>query len=34
MQLVMGRDGSTGQRLTDVADPIEVPALQAINASP
>jgi hypothetical protein len=33
MQLVMGRDGSTGQRLTDVADPIELPALQAINAS-
>lgn len=34
MQLVMGRDGSTGQKLTDVvADPAEVPALQAINAT-
>jgi hypothetical protein len=34
MQLVIGRDGSTGQRLTDViADPIEVPALQAINTT-
>jgi hypothetical protein len=33
MQLVIGRDGSTGQELTDVADPIEVPALQAISTS-
>ena len=34
MQLVMGRDGSTGQPLTDViADAAEVPALQAINAT-
>jgi hypothetical protein len=33
MQLVIGRDGSTGQKLTDVADPIELPALQAISAS-
>ena len=34
MQLVVGRDGSTGQMLTDVvADPAEVPALQAINAT-
>ena len=34
MQLVMGRDGSTGQNLTDViADAAEVPALQAINAT-
>ena len=34
MQLVIGRDGSTGQKLTDViADPAEVPALQAINAT-
>src|SRR5664279_1373331 len=34
MQLVMGRDGSTGQPLTDViADSSEVPALKAINAS-
>ena len=34
MQLVIGRDGSTGQRLTDViADSVEVPALQAINTT-
>jgi hypothetical protein len=34
MQLVIGRDGSTGQQLTDVVDdPAQVPALQAINAS-
>ena len=34
MQLVMGRDGSSGQPLTDViADSAEVPALKAINAS-
>jgi hypothetical protein len=34
MQLVIGRDGSTGQTLSDVvADPAEVPALQAINRS-
>jgi hypothetical protein len=34
LQLVMGRDGSTQQPLTDViADPAEVPALQAINAT-
>jgi len=34
LQLVMGRDGSTHQPLTDViADPTEVPALQAINAT-
>ena len=34
LQLVMGRDGSTHQPLTDViADPVEVPALKAINAS-
>ena len=32
MQLVIGRDGSTGQMLSDaVADAAEVPALQAIN---
>lgn len=32
MQLVIGRDGSTGQPLSDVvADPAEIPALQAIN---
>ena len=34
MQLVIGRDGRTGQPLTDViADPVEVPALRAINAT-
>lgn len=33
MQLVIGRDGSTGQTLADVADPAETPALQAICAS-
>jgi len=34
MQLVMGRDGRTGQPLTDViADPAQVPALHAINAT-
>jgi hypothetical protein len=34
MQVVIGRDGSTGQRLTDVvADPLEVPALRAISQS-
>jgi hypothetical protein len=34
MQLVKGRDGSTGQPLTDViADAAEVPALRAINAT-
>ncbi|MGH7119874.1 MAG: IS4 family transposase [Acetobacteraceae bacterium] len=32
MQLVIGRDGCTGQKLDDVVvDPTEVPALQAIN---
>jgi len=34
MQMVTGRDGKTGQPLTDaIADPAEVPALQAINAT-
>lgn len=34
MQLVMGRDGRTGQPLTDViADATEVPALHAINVT-
>ncbi|MDR3417505.1 MAG: IS4 family transposase [Nevskia sp.] len=34
MQLVIGRDGSTSQPITDViADPDELPALRAINAS-
>ena len=35
MQLAMGRDGRTGQPLTDaIVDAAEVPALQAINATP
>lgn len=34
MQLVIGRDGCTGQKLDDVvADPAEVPALQAVSRS-
>lgn len=34
MQAVIGRDGATGQPLTDaIADPAEIPALQAINAT-
>ena len=33
MQLVMARDGSTGQPITDVADPADMPALRAISAS-
>jgi hypothetical protein len=33
MQIVLGRDGSTGQSLADAADPHDMPALQAINAS-
>jgi len=33
MQLVIGRDGTTGQALADVANPIEAPALQAISNS-
>jgi hypothetical protein len=34
MQLVIGRDGGTGQKLTDViTEMAEVPALRAINAS-
>jgi hypothetical protein len=34
MQLVIGRDGGTGQKLTEViADPDQLPALQAINAT-
>ena len=31
MQLVMARDGSTGQPVTDAADPSDMPALRAIN---
>jgi len=33
MQLVMARDGSTGQPLADAADPADMPALRALNAS-
>jgi hypothetical protein len=33
MQLVMARDGSTGQPLADAADPANMPALRALNAS-
>jgi Transposase DDE domain len=32
MQLVMARDGSTGQPVTDAVDPADMPALRAINA--
>ena len=31
MQIVLGRDGSTGQSLSDVADLEDVPALEALN---
>jgi Transposase DDE domain len=33
MQLVMARDGSTGQPVADAADPADMPALRALNAS-
>jgi len=33
MQLVLARDGSTGQPITDAVDPADLPALQQINAS-
>lgn len=32
MQLVLARDGGTGQRLSDAADPADVPMLRACNA--
>ena len=32
MQLVMARDGATGQPVTDAADPADMPALRALNA--
>jgi len=32
MQLVMARDGTTGQPVTDAADPADMPALRALNA--
>jgi hypothetical protein len=33
MQLVMARDGGRGQPITDAADPADMPALHALNAS-
>ena len=33
MQLVLARDGSTGQPLSDAVDPADLPALHQINAS-
>jgi Transposase DDE domain len=33
MQLVMARDGNTGQPVTDAADPADMPALRALNTS-
>jgi hypothetical protein len=32
MQLVMARDGSSGQPVTEAADPADMPALRALNA--
>jgi len=33
MQLVLARDGSTGQKITDAVDPPDMPALRSLNAS-
>ena|SRR5438067_972295 len=33
MQLVMARDGTTAQPITDAADPADMPARRALNAS-
>ncbi|MGH7210276.1 MAG: IS4 family transposase [Acetobacteraceae bacterium] len=33
MQLVLARDGSTGQTITDAVDPADMPALHSLNAS-
>jgi len=33
MQIVLARDGTTAQSLADAADPLDIPALEAINAS-
>ena len=33
MQLVVARDGATGQKITDAADPADLPALRSLNAS-
>jgi hypothetical protein len=31
VQIVIGRDGQTRQRMTDVIDPVHAPALTALN---
>jgi hypothetical protein len=33
MQLVLARDGSTGQQITDAVEPADMPALRSLNAS-
>ena len=33
MQLVLARDGGTGQTITDAVDPANLPALRSVNAS-
>jgi Transposase DDE domain len=33
MQLVLARDGSTGQKITDAVDPTDMPALRSLNTS-
>ena len=33
MQLVLARDGSTGQQITDAVDPTDMPALRSLNTS-
>jgi hypothetical protein len=33
MQLVMARDGSTGQKVTDAVDPADLPALRSLSTS-
>ena len=33
MQLVLARDGSTGQKVTDAVDPTDMPALRNLNAT-
>ena len=33
MQLVLARDGRTGQKITDAVDPADMPALHCLNAS-
>lgn len=34
MQLVLARDGGTGQAITEAIDPADLPALRRLNASP